>query len=186
MLRAFLSLLLMVQLGTRLPDTSSNGWAVWWPLSLSSHRPDAFDEMPTKRSALFELSETLNFSQPFHTALVTFAERHYRTLLSSLAAKCSSDFHTELMLCVNWMFSMLTSRRKHRKQASCGLIGSIKHKLHGTISKVAEKKLYVNTFVIFWSFSPKDKIRSTKTKIWHSLDSHIGQEIFLVSIFKSD
>lgn len=54
-------------------------------LSLSSHRPDAFDEMP--RVPFSELSETLNFSQPFHTALVTFAERHYRTLLSSLAAK---------------------------------------------------------------------------------------------------
>ena len=54
-------------------------------LSLSSHRPDAFDEMP--RVPFSELSETLNFSQPFHVALVTFAERHYTTPLSSLAAE---------------------------------------------------------------------------------------------------
>ena len=84
--------------------------------------------------------------------------------------KCSSDFNTELMLCVNWMFSMLTFKGTLRKQASRGLIGYIKHKLHGTISKVAERscKNITSSFDLFFLRTKSDQ---QKLKIWRSLDS---------------
>ena len=85
--------------------------------------------------------------------------------------KCSSDFNTELMLCVNWMFSMLTFKGKHRKQASRGLIGYIKHKLHGTISKAAERSCHKNITSSFDLFFLRTKSDQQKLKIWHSLDS---------------
>ena len=74
--------------------------------------------------------------------------------------KCSSDFNTELMPHVNWMFSRLTSKAKHRKQASHGLIGYIKHKLHGTISKVAERscpKNITSSFDLFFKGQKSDQ-----------------------------
>ena len=155
------SLLLMVQLGTCLPDISSNGWAVWWlSLSLSAATDPTLlmkcHECPFRN--YLKLLTSPNLSMWHLSPLLRgTTRRHFPVWLR----KCSSDFNTELMPHVNWMFSRLTSKAKHRKQASHGLIGYIKHKLHGTISKVAERSCPKNITSSFDLFS-KDKNRINK------------------------
>ena len=111
-----LSLLLMLQLGIRLPDTSSNGWAVSY-LSLVAvtdpiHLPRLIKchECPFLNYLKLLTSPNL-FIWHLSPSLRGTRQRCFQTLLQ----KCPSDFNTKLMLCINWMFSMLTFKEKHRK-----------------------------------------------------------------------
>ena len=156
--------------GTRLPDTSSNGWAVWWlSLSLSSLQPNAL--MKCHECPFRNYLKLLTSPNLFIWHLSPLLRGTTGCCFPVWLQKCSSDFNTELMLCVNWMFSMLTFKGKHRKQASRGLIGYIKHKLHGTISKVAERSCRKNITSSFDLFFLRTKSDQQKLKIWHSLDS---------------
>lgn len=111
-----LPLLLMLQLGIRLPDTSSNGWAASY-LSLVAvtdpiHLPRLIKchECPFLNYLKLLTSPSL-FIRCLSPSLRGTRQRYSQTLLQ----KCPSDFNTKLILCVNWMFSMLTFKEKHRK-----------------------------------------------------------------------